>query len=380
MRRLLLAALALAWPAAVSAQASIFGIRGPGNPGEPYSVRAVATGGAFALFDGESSLGPGSLGYVTTAAGTFTMLGDYRSTSTNAGDASLRTTRFPQTMVTTPISNGRFVAGLSASLYTDRDYSITTQDTVRFFDEDMIQLDSVESRGSLNDFRFALAYRGLKQTTVGFGIHFITGAARQTLVRRFVNDSSFAIVAQRSEIAASGLGLSLGATRAFSDRLWLGGVVRKDFRASIDVDSVDAGSFALPWTFAGGVRYRVSPRFDVAGQALYRTWSSVDSFLVAGGSPGAGNTINLGVGAEWVRAVQRPGHQPLRLGAQYATLPYRSSTGALPTEYGVTAGTGLRFARDRGGLDVALDKLWRKDDQGRSESAWQVYVAASIRP
>jgi len=380
VRRLLVLALALAWPAAVSAQASIFGIRGPGNPARPYSTRATATAGAFSLFDGESSLGEGSLGYVGVTTGTFTTVTDFRSTSTFAGDADVRTVRFPQTMIATPVYNGRFIASVSASLYTDRDYAITTVDTLQLFDENVVQLDSIGSRGSLNDFRFAVAYRGLPQTTVGIGLHFITGAARQTLVRRFISDSSFAAVSQRSEVAASGLGLSIGATRALNQRLWVGGLIRKDFRASIDVDSVDAGSFALPWTFAAGVRYRLSPRFDVAAQALYRTWSSVDSFLVAGGAPGAGNTIDLSAGTELVRSAMRPGHMPLRLGVRYATLPYKSVGGSQPYEFAITGGTALRFARDRAGLDLALDKLWRKDEEGRKENAWLLYVGASIRP
>jgi hypothetical protein len=380
VRRLLVLAIALLWPAALAAQASIFGIRGPGFPGRPFSARAVATGGSFALFDGESSLGPNSLGFVGAATGTFTTLGDYRSVSTNVSDDNLTTVRFPQTMVTTPFLNGRFIAGLSASLYTDRDYAIVTIDTASLFDEQVIQLDSVGSKGSLSDFRFAVAYRGLPQTTVGMGIHFITGVARQTLVRRFISDSSFTAVVQRAEVAGSGVGLSVGGTRAFGQQLWVGGVIRKDFRLSLDSDSTDVGSFALPWTFAGGVRYRVAPRFDVAAQAMYRTWSAVDSFLVAGGAPGATNTFDVSVGAELVQSVQRPGNLPVRLGLRYATLPYLTTSGKQPYEYAISGGTGLRFAKDRAGVDVTLDKVWRKDGEGRSENAWLVYVAASLRP
>lgn len=380
MRRLLVLAVALAWPAALAAQASIFGIRGPGLPGRPYSARAVATSGSFALFDPESSLGPGSLGYVGVAAGTFTMVGDYRSVTTNAGSDNLSSVRFPQTMVTTPFLNGKFIAGLSASLYTNRDYAIVLVDTTTVFGQEVVQLDSIGSRGSLSDFRFAVAYRGLQQTTVGGGIHFISGAARQAIVRRFISDSGFAAVVQRAEIAGSGIGLSIGATRAVGRQLWIGGVVRKDFRLSLDSDSSDAGSFALPWTFAGGARFRVTPWLDVAGQAMYRTWSAVDSFLVAGGAPGADNTIDLSLGAELVRSTMRPGHLPVRLGLRYATLPYPTFAGSQPSEVAVSAGSGLRFARDRAGIDFTLDKVWRSDGEGRKENAWLIYVAASLRP
>jgi hypothetical protein len=380
VRRLLVLAIALAWPAALAAQASIFGIRGPGLPGRPYSARAVATGGSFALFDGESSLGPNSLGFVGVATGTFTSVGDYRSVSTPAGDDNLRTVRFPQTMVTTPFMNGRFIGALSASLYTDRDYAIVTVDTTTLFDANVVQLDSVGSKGSLSDFRLAVAYRGLPQTTVGLGIHFITGVARQTLVRRFITDSSFAAVVQRAEVAGSGFGLSVGGTRVFGQQLWIGGMLRKDFRLSLDSDSTDVGSFALPWTVAGGARYRIAQRLDLAAQAMYRTWSAVDSFLVAGGAPGADNTLDLSIGAELVQSVQRPGSLPVRLGFRYATLPYLTTAGSQPYEYAISGGTGLRFAKERAGIDVTLDKVWRKDGEGRSENAWLIYVAASLRP
>lgn len=380
MRRLLVVAIALAWPAVLAAQASIFGIRGPGLPGRPYSARSVATSGSFALFDPESSLGPGSLGYVGVAAGTFTVVGDFRSVTTNAGSDNLSSTRFPQTMVTTPFMNGKFIAGLSASLYTNRDYAIVTVDTTTIFDQQVVQVDSIGSRGSLSDVRFAVAYRGLRQTTVGGGIHFITGAARQTLVRRFLSDSGFATVVQRAEVAGSGIGLSIGATRAVGQRLWIGGVVRKDFRLSIDSDSSDAGSFALPWTFAGGARFRLFPRLDVAGQVMYRTWSAVDSFLVAGGAPGADNTIDLSVGVEMVRSLLHPGHLPLRVGFRYATLPYPTFAGSQPSEIAISAGSGLRLAKDRAGIDFTVDRVWRSDGEGRKENAWLLYVAASLRP
>jgi len=43
--------LLLALPAAAAAQSSIFGVRGPGFPGRPYSAAAIGTGGSIGLFD-----------------------------------------------------------------------------------------------------------------------------------------------------------------------------------------------------------------------------------------------------------------------------------------------------------------------------------------
>jgi hypothetical protein len=43
-------------------------------------------------------------------------------------------------------------------------------------------------------------------------------------------------------------------------------------------------------------------------------------------------------------------------------------------------GTGARFARDRGGLDVAVERVWRSDGTGRKESVWLLFGGVSIRP
>ena len=86
-------------PQALPAQSSQFGVRGLGLPGREQSVRALGTGGAFASFDGESSVSPASLAFLGRITATFTILNDYRSTATPAGEASIRDPRFPQFLV-----------------------------------------------------------------------------------------------------------------------------------------------------------------------------------------------------------------------------------------------------------------------------------------
>jgi len=101
---------------------------------------------------------------------------------------------------------------------------------------------------------------------------------------------------------------------------------------------------------------------------------------VAGGAPGADNTIDLSAGVELVQSLLRPGHLPVRVGFRYATLPYPTFAGSQPSEIAISGGTGLRFAKDRAGIDFTLDKVWRSDGEGRKENAWLIYVAASLRP
>jgi len=76
VRRLLLLLLIAGAPAAGAAQSSQFGVRGLGLPGRAQSVRAMGSGGAFSMFDGQSSVSPASLVYLPSMTATFTVMSD----------------------------------------------------------------------------------------------------------------------------------------------------------------------------------------------------------------------------------------------------------------------------------------------------------------
>jgi len=117
----------------------------------------------------------------------------------------------------------------------------------------------------------------------------------------------------------------------------------------------------------------------VAGQAVYRTWSSASQELVALGGVGSRNTIDLSAGLEY-RTHIYVDDLPLRFGVRYATLPFALSTGDWPDELGVSIGTGMRFARGHGGVDLALQEAYRTDGAGRKEYATMVSIAVILRP
>jgi hypothetical protein len=101
--------------------------------------------------------------------------------------------------------------------------------------------------------------------------------------------------------------------------------------------------------------------------------------LMALGGTGAANTIEAAAGIELVRNTRRPDHLPLRLGVRYAELPFLITAGSQPTEIGLSLGTGLRFARDLGGIDLTGERVRRTQGSGFAETSWQLSVGVTLR-
>jgi len=371
--------LVAAAPSALAAQSSQFGVRGLGLPGREQSVRALGTGGAFAFFDGESSVSPASLVFLGRLTATFTAVGDYRSTSTPAGEASIRDPRFPQFLVGGPIRRFPLTLGLSYSNYTTRDYSLAFPATVILRGQPVAVNDTIESRGGINDFRLAAAYRLGQRWTVGAGAHIITGSNRVEARRTFA-DTNYVATRQRAELSYAGFGVSLGVIGQFGDVLAVSAMVRSDGRVSLDRDTTEIAKVDLPITVGGAARLRISPKLHVAGQALYRNWSSADDDLIALGGTGAANTMEASGGVEFTPDPRRPLRRPIRLGFRYAELPFPLTTGASASEYGVSLGTGLSFAQDRAAVGLSLERAWRDQGDAYSETAWILTAGVTVRP
>jgi hypothetical protein len=117
-------------------------------------------------------------------------------------------------------------------------------------------------------------------------------------------------------------------------------------------------------------------------QGIYKTWSSANAGLVSLGAPGSTNVIDLSAGGELSSWSRRANQFPLRFGAHYATLPFLISSDPFnqPKEFGLSIGTGARFAKLRGGIDMSLERVWRSATGDYQEKAWVIYTGFSIRP
>ncbi|HSB55666.1 MAG TPA: hypothetical protein VLD58_15000 [Gemmatimonadales bacterium] len=370
---------AVSEPATLAAQSSMFGVRGLGFPGRPLTPRSRATGGAFGLFDPESEVNPAAIATQTAVTAGFVLASGRRHWEAPAGTASLRETRFPLIYVGGPVPGSRLGLGISIGSYADRDFRLASADTINIRGQDVGVNDTLSSLGGLNEIRLATGIMLGKKTGIGGGFHFITGSSRLD-ARRHFSDTTFTPLRQTAELSYHGIGFSLGITHQLTSGVKLAAMVRSDTRAKVDLDSTRAYTIDLPFTFSGGAQIQASRRLSVALAGTYRTWSGANSDLLAQGAPGARNTLELNAGGEFIRNVRRPSRLPIRLGVRYADIPFPVQQGGKPKEFSISAGTGTRFAAERGGIDFTLEQAWRSEGSSYKERAFTFMFGLSIRP
>jgi len=362
-----------------AAQSSIFDARALGIPQPPLSARAVGMAGSVSLLDGMSATNPAAITSIIGLTIGFNVFQDWRNSTSPGGTGSGSDAGMPNVIVINRIKETPFYVSGSFGSYSDRDFGFVTTDSTPVSGQPVGYRDSLESRGGTSDFRLALGYRDGKKLALGVGFHFLTGSNRFFLSRIFT-DSLFAPVRQRSELAYNAIGVSLGAVYHPVEPLLLTAVVRHDGSMNVDRDSLQAYTFALPWTFAGGAQYQLKGRGTVSAEVTYATWADASAELVANGGTGAENTLGAAVGAELYTSRLSPAKFPLRLGVRSRTLPFPLTPGVQPTEFSVAAGTGGRFAKGHAAADIALQRLWRKDDSGFSEDAWVLTFGLTLKP
>jgi hypothetical protein len=378
VRRAITLLLLVVTPVVALAQSSQFGVRGLGFPGRGLTARALANEGAFGLFDPESSLNPAALRVAQTITSVFTINQSFRNEENPAGTASTRDTRFPLLMVVGPVRQSGVGLGLSYSNYTSRDFTVATAHTIDLRGVPVGVTDSFSSRGGLSDLRLAGSYRFQNRWLVGAGFHVITGSNRLDSRRSF-DDPDFLSSRQTAEVSYAGVGVSAGLIRQFGSRFAVAALVRSDGHLIVDRDSARVGSIDLPYTFGLGLRWQPAAKLDLAAQTLVRTWSGANSDLLQQGGTGAQNTLEVSGGLEFTPDPKRPYSRPLRLGARYAQLPFPLVAGGQGHEFGISAGSGIRFAQQRAGVDLTLEHTWRSEG-AYSERGFLVSLGVSVRP
>jgi hypothetical protein len=380
MRRVQLLTLALlAIPATeLTAQSSQFGVRGLGLPGRAASARALGTGGALGLFDGESSLNPAALWSLSLATTSVTTTQSWRTSINPGGEGTARDNRFPQFLVGGPIPKTPLSIGISYSTYADRDFTLATAGTASPRGVPIGVIDTLSSTGGINDIRVALAWGISPTLQVGAAVHALTGSNRLAS-RRVWEDTTYLATRQTAEVDYLGFGVSVGAVLRPVPGVMVAGTIRRDGSLDVRRDSLPTATIELPWTLAGAVRVAVGSRLDVSAQISTRDWSVANDGLVGEGAVGARNTIEYSAGLEFARNARRRDHLPLRVGIRSAQLPFLLAQGTQPKELGISVGTALRFANNLAGVDLALERIRRTQGDNYRENAWLFSVGISVR-
>jgi hypothetical protein len=366
-------------PVTMAAQSSQFGVRGLGLPGRAASVEALGSEGASALFDPGSSRNPAAVGTLPSSLTSFSTLQEWRTSTNPAGTGSTRQQRFPLLVIGGPIPRSSFAVGVSYSTFANRDFLLLSNSTASPRGEPPIDVvDSLGSTGGLSDFGVALGYTLREKVHLGVGVHLITGTNR-LFSNRAWSDTSYTSVRQSAELSYLGWGASVGALIEVTPELALAGSARLNGPLDVERDSTGLGSIDMPIALAGAVRWRPSPRLALGIELSTATWSRAREGIMALGGVGAGNTIEVAAGLEYFRNRRRATQFPLRVGVRHSELPFLLVNGSQPRELGVSIGTGFRFARDIGGVDLALERVHRKQGSAYSENAWHLSVGVSLR-
>lgn len=357
--------LMLAGANALAAQDSQFGIRGLGAPGTFASVRAWATGGAFAPFDGMSALTDASLTEIVRLTAAATEVSAYRTVNDGTNSSSLRSSRFPMLQVAGPVV-GHLVIGGGFSTYLYRSYSVQVPGSVVIRGVPESYVDQLGSDGAVTDLRLAAAWQFSPRLSVGGGVHILTGSSSLTATRLFTDSAIYKNASQTDQESYDGFGVSLSVLATPVSGVRVSGFLQSYNHLRAEVSGFQNAQNELPTTLGGAVQWSVTPEVRLAGSVTHANWS------VSSATGTAFNTTNWAVGGELGRAV------PLRIGVRGGQMPFGPGPTA-PTQFGISAGTGFTFSQGRGILDFGIERL-RRTGGGLTENGWNLLAGLTVRP
>lgn len=371
-------------PALAAAQGNL-STQGLGFPQGQLSTRALSTGGALAETDPVSPLNPASLLGLGAATLYFQAEPEFRRVSIGSASDYTVTGRYPLALAAVPVGQ-RWMLGLSASSLLDRTWSVsrTRTDTVR--GEEVKNVSTLRSDGSISDLRLALAFMPRPWLRVGLGGHLFSGSDRLFGDREFPDSTRYSLVRDTTDLSFSGGAVSGGviviiprvATLALSARR--GG----DFRASRGDTTIARGD--IPDRFGFSAAYIGIANTTISARAALDKWSSLGSTVSASSRPA--DTWDTGLGADV--AGPRLGGLPLQLraGVRRRTLPFPVFEQTSPTtgvrhevkESSISFGTGTFLAQGRVAAELAAVRSSRSAGIGVSERAWTISVGVTVRP
>ncbi|HET7791065.1 MAG TPA: hypothetical protein VFK78_09735 [Gemmatimonadales bacterium] len=364
--------------AGVAAQDSQFGIRAPGTPGKPESVRARSTGGAFALFDPLSPFSEAALADIGRLAAGAVGTATFRTADLGGVSSSLRTPSFPLLTIGGPVGK-RFFVGGGFSTYLDRSYQVVVKDSALLRGVEERYTDRFLSNGGISDLRVAAAMRISPRVAIGVAAHLITGSTLSTTSRTWADSTLYQSATESGTEQYDGAGISASVLLDPTAHLRLAGFARTDTRLATKVKGTTTNTVGLPASLGAAVLWQPSPEARVGAGVTWRGWKSglsagqTGGLGAGGGAANAFNTVNWSLGAEL-----GGDKLPLRVGVRGGQMPFGPDASA-PTESGFSVGTGRSFAEGRAHIDVGVERLSRSGG-GLTEHLWTFLAGLTVRP
>lgn len=362
-RCLLLMLCAAATPALARAQDSQFGLQGPGTPGRAESVRARATGGAFAPFDALSWMTDAALADLRRLTASAQGITSFRRVEIGGSDADLRATRFPSILVGGPPVGSKLVLSAGFGTYLDRTYRTTVRDSAVVRGEMESFTDAIASDGGVTDVRLAGAWRLSPRVALGAAFHLLAGATRSSAARTFDDSANYQSTFEVTDVQHTGMGASASTLLDLASSLRLAVWLRSDSDLRVSVRDVETARYGLPTTVGGALRWTPTPELRFAALVSRQSWAD------AGGR----NTLAWAVGLEG-GSPSLPG----RIGVRGATMPF-GPAGVEPKEFAVAAGFARSFSEGRARVDVTVERLARSGG-GVRERVWSVLLGVTVQP
>ncbi|MGD8320784.1 MAG: hypothetical protein PVJ02_10025 [Gemmatimonadota bacterium] len=385
-RTTLLALVALASPAAASAQ-SLLNAAGLGFPTEALDARTRALGGVGIGLQGAAILptDPAAAGGFALPTATITAQPSWvdfgRSDTGEAG--RFRGARFPSIAIAYPVARAG-IATFSYESVLDQRYEADHPVTVDVGQGPETATDHFVSRGGVAQIRVGFARTLGDRVSVGVSGGRYTGSLTRRLERTFPSDSTGSSVEQYQTGGFwnySGAFFTGGASVAVGSFAHLAGSVTwsSSLKATPSQDTKgQGGSFDMPLKLRVGGTAVLAPGLILAAGYTRADWSGVDNDLLQGTS--AGTTTSYGVGIELARARLLGKNAPLRFGYRTRDLPFVLEEGR-PTERVWAGGLGLNLAQTgdfvRAAVDLALEKGDRTDAI-ISESFWRGTITVRV--
>jgi hypothetical protein len=361
--RCALAGVALLGAVPLAAQDSQFSLRAPGTPGRAESARSRATGGAFAPFDGTSSLTDAALADLLRITAAAQVLGSYRHVTVGSTEGNTRATRFPSLLLSSPPLGARLTLATGFSTYLDRTFRVSLRDSAIVRGQLERFNDVLSSDGAVADVRFAAAIRASRRLAFGASLHLLSGAARATAARQFDDSTTYLPTLEIADIQHTGIGFGASGLFDITSSLRLSLWYRSDSRLTVAVNDQEAARYDLPTGVGGGLRWAPSAELRFAGAVAWRSWQD------AGGR----NTLDWAVGAEGGNP-----RLPARLGVRGAQLPF-GPPGVTPREWAIAGGLGRVFSEGRARIDFTVERLSRTGGDV-TEGVWSLLVGLTVQP